>query len=137
MSRATASCSLAALLLLTACGRPEPDAPAGRPGASIDAAAAQALLSCDETLQSITLDETGPTTVTGEVAGYRSTAWAVAVGAGRALSVRFEPSNTHLYMKIADTADPGGTTRLTSSGLSSRGPWPAGTKRAPMFWKSP
>ena len=131
MYRAILPFALLGLMQLAACGRSESPPPATEPPATsppavlsppatepaptlsaagrvIDLAAAQALLSPDETLQSIAPEDSNPVTVTGEVSGYKSTAWAIAVGAGKTLSVRFEPSNTNLYMNVVDAADTSG-----------------------------
>ena len=87
---------------------PPPSQPAAS-GPVLDTSAAQALLTPDETLQSIALADSTAVTVSGEVIGYKTTAWAVVVGQGQTLSVTFKPSNTNLYVNIQDAADTTGT----------------------------
>jgi len=97
---------------LAACGQSSPSPPSAAPAApslpSVDTAGAQSLLSEDEALEPLSFPAEGSTTVTGEVVGYRSTAYAVPVAAGQTLRVDFAPSNTNLYMNIHDTADQSG-----------------------------
>ena len=105
---------LAAAMLggLAACGQSSPSPPSAAPAApslpSVDTAGARSLLSEDEALEPLSFPAEGSTTVTGEVVGYRSTAYAVPVAAGQTLRVDFAPSNTNLYVNIHDTADQSG-----------------------------
>ncbi|MBB6093764.1 hypothetical protein HNQ60_002645 [Povalibacter uvarum] len=117
-------------MTLTGCGKSDAPPPAAEPPATtapavnpasppssdpaasgpvLDTTAAQALLTPDETLQSIALADGNPATVSGEVVGYKTTAWAVMVGQGQTLSVTFKPASSNLYMNIQDTADTTGT----------------------------
>ncbi|HWK75166.1 MAG TPA: hypothetical protein VNQ81_12900 [Povalibacter sp.] len=67
-----------------------------------DLAKAQALLRPEETLDSLTFDANGAATAQGSVDGYKSTAWAVAVPAGRALTVSLASANQNISFDVWD-----------------------------------
>lgn len=84
---------LTACLLLNACGSAATDPKAAVPPAAAvsmpqpNATAAQALLSSDETLESLDFPRQGTRTVQGQIKGYRSTAYAVPVSSGQTVTV--------------------------------------------------
>jgi hypothetical protein len=110
-----------AICLLAGCGEQAaaPVAPAAAPERAavpeaplepvlpvVDVAAAQALLTDDETVEVVDFDVAGSRTVTGAVIGYKSTAYAVPVLAGQTLTVSLEPKdNTNLYINVLDVAN--------------------------------
>jgi len=67
-----------------------------------DLTRAQALLTPDETLDSLKVDSSGAATVQGSVDGYKSAAWAVAVPAGHALTVSLESANKNISFNVWD-----------------------------------
>lgn len=96
--------------LLAACAQPTQTVMDQDPVATVEAdtAAAQALLSPDETLKPLTVPKGGTIDVRGAVQGYKSNAYAVPVAAGDTLEVAFEPSNANLYFNVVDVADQSG-----------------------------
>ena len=113
--------ALVAMWLLAGCGEPTaapvdtvaapeqaiaPEAPLPPVLPVVDVAAAQALLTPDETVEGVDFDVAGSTTMTGAVVGYKSTAYAVPVLAGQTLTVTLEPKdNTNLYINVLDVAN--------------------------------
>lgn len=73
-----------------------------------DAAAAQRLLSPDETLQTLTFPPSGSTTASGRIMGYASPAYAVPVAAGQTLVVIMESPSDNAYFNVHDAADSSG-----------------------------
>jgi hypothetical protein len=120
---------LAAVLALGACGgespapaetaassAPTPAQPAAPPPEAaapvpalvlptVDEAAIKAALTADETLEVVSFDAVGSATKEGAVEGYKSKVWAVPLATGQTMIVTFEPSNTNLYMNVADSSD--------------------------------
>jgi hypothetical protein len=84
-----------------------PAAPAkGLP--SVNTAAAQALLSPDQTLQVVSFPDTGTTTVSGRIEGYKSVAYAVPAKAGQTLTVTMTTRSTSAYFNVKDVRDQSG-----------------------------
>lgn len=81
-------------------------APKGLP--AVDTAAAQALLSPDQTLQTVSFPETGTTSVTGKIVGYKSVAYAVPAMAGQTLTVTMTTRSTSAYFNVRDVRDRSG-----------------------------
>lgn len=75
---------------------------------TVDTTAAQALLSPDETLQTVSFPETGSTTVSGKIEGYKSTVYAVPAVAGQTLSVEMTTKSTSAYFNVKDVRDTSG-----------------------------
>ena len=75
---------------------------------SIDTAAAQRLLSPDETLQSLNFAATGSQTVTGLIAGRQSPSYAVPVRAGQQLDVTMDTPSDSAWFNIQDVRDQSG-----------------------------
>ncbi len=75
---------------------------------SIDTAAAQRLLSPDETLQTLNFAAAGSQTVSGRVEGYRSVAYAVPLRAGQTLDVTMDTPSDSAYFNIQDARDQSG-----------------------------
>lgn len=73
-----------------------------------DTAAAQRLLSPDETLQTLSFPATNSTTVSGRIKGYSSPAYAVPVAAGQTLIVTMESPSDNAYFNVHDAADSSG-----------------------------
>lgn len=112
----------ASLLVLSACGggssgghatatsapvaTAAPAASKGLP--AVDTAAAQAMLSPDQTLQTLNFPETGTTTVTGRIAGYKSVVYAVPAKAGQTLTVTMATASTSAYFNVKDVRDQSG-----------------------------
>lgn len=76
---------------------------------TVDAAAVQARLTPDNTLETLTFAPVGSTTASGEIKGYKAPVYAVPVAAGQTLTVTFKSSNTSQYMNVTDAADTTGT----------------------------
>ncbi len=101
--------------LMTGCIISGPSTPTGGAGASlnsglpsIDTAAAQRLLSSDETLQTLNLPATGGQTVSGRVEGYRSVTYAIPLRAGQTLDVTMDTPSDSAYFNIQDVRDQSG-----------------------------
>ncbi|MFO1156576.1 MAG: hypothetical protein U1E43_07350 [Rhodospirillales bacterium] len=75
---------------------------------AVNTAAAQALLSPDQTLQTVDFPETGTTTVAGRIEGNKSVAYAVPARAGQKLTVTMTTSSTSAYFNIKDVRDQSG-----------------------------
>jgi hypothetical protein len=75
---------------------------------SVDTAAAQALLSPDQTLQTVSFPETGSTTVSGKIVGSKSVAYAVPAKAGQTLTVSLATKSTSAYVNVKDVRDQSG-----------------------------
>lgn len=73
-----------------------------------DTAAAQRLLSSDETLQILSFPAHGNTTVSGRIQGYASPAYAVPAAAGQMLIVIMESPSDNAYFNVHDAADSSG-----------------------------
>jgi len=98
--------------VLAACGapdmqtRPASVTSATAPLAQADMAAAKAMLSPDETLQSVDFPPQGSRTLHGQIRGYSSTAYAVPVAAGQTLSVTFDSKVNAAGFNVFDVAKP-------------------------------
>jgi hypothetical protein len=111
----SACASAAVLSFAVACGAPPeakaPEAPPivapatePPPLPTVDVTPIQTTLGTDYTIETLTFDRNGSTTVEGAITGYQSKAWAIPVAAGQTLTVTFQPSNTNLYMNVRDAA---------------------------------
>lgn len=87
---------------------------------SIDTAAAQRLLSPDETLQTLNLPATGGQTVTGRVEGYRSAAYAIPLRAGQTLDVTMDTPSDSAYFNIQDAKDQSGAAVFAGETAAAR-----------------
>lgn len=99
---------------------PTPSAPTTAPAAvpaqasvakalpTVDTAAAQSLLSQDQTLQAVNFAEAGSTTVSGTIQGYKSVAYAVPAKAGQTLTVKMTTTSTSAYFNVRDVRDQSG-----------------------------
>lgn len=109
------------LLVLSACAggstssTPAPSSTSGAPVhaaakglPAVDTAAAQALLSPDQTLQTVSFAETGTTTISGRIVGYTSVAYAVPARAGQTLTVVISTASTSAYFNVKDVRDQSG-----------------------------
>lgn len=74
----------------------------------VNTTAAQALLSPDQTLQAVNFAETGTTTISGKIVGYRSVAYAVPARAGQTLTVTMATASTSAYFNVRDVRDQSG-----------------------------
>jgi 2-keto-3-deoxy-6-phosphogluconate aldolase len=74
----------------------------------VDMAAAQRILSPDETLQTLDFPETGTKTVSGRIEGYKSVAYALPIRKGQRLEVTMDTKSTSAYFNIIDTKDTSG-----------------------------
>ena len=74
-----------------------------------DTAAAQRLISADETLQTPSFPVSGVTQVSGTVDGYKSTAYLVPVAKGQTLTVTLDSPSANAYFNVHDAADSSGT----------------------------
>jgi hypothetical protein len=114
------------LLAATGCAAPSappPPAAAAPPAApTASADAARAMLGAEETLETLDLGTSGTRTVEGEIRGYRSTAYAVAMQPGQTLQVRFEASSRTPGFNVFDVAQPQGPAihRGETQGRSAR-----------------
>ncbi len=75
---------------------------------TIDTAAAEALLSPDQTLQIVNFASTGSTTVSGKIVGYKSTVYAVQAIAGQTLTVTMTTPSDSAYFNVKDVRDQSG-----------------------------
>jgi hypothetical protein len=75
---------------------------------AVDTAAAQALISPDQTLQTVSFPETGTTTVSGRIEGYKSVAYAVPAKAGQTLTVTMTTKSTSAYFNVRDVRNQSG-----------------------------
>ena len=75
---------------------------------SIDTAAAQRLLSPDETLQSLNFAESGSQVVSGRIVGRQSPSYAVPVRAGQQLDVTMDTPSDSAWFNIQDVRDQSG-----------------------------
>lgn len=75
---------------------------------SIDTAAAQRLLSPDETLQSLTFTESASQVVSGRIVGRQSPSYAVPVRAGQQLDVTMDTPSDSAWFNIQDVRDQSG-----------------------------
>jgi hypothetical protein len=73
-----------------------------------DTAAAQRLISADETLQTLSFPVAGSTRVSGTVDGYRSPAYLVPIAKGETLTVTLESPSTNAYFNVHDAVDSSG-----------------------------
>lgn len=73
---------------------------------AVDETAAKALLSPDESLQTLDFPMVGGKTVAGRIRGYRSTAYAVPMAAGQSLSVTYTSKISGSGFNIYDSARP-------------------------------
>ena len=99
----------------TATSTPLPSAPVTQAPAAavkglppVNTAAAQALLSPDQTLQTVNFTEAGTTTVSGKIVGYQSVAYAVPARAGQTLTVTMSTASTSAYFNVKDVRDQSG-----------------------------
>jgi len=88
--------------LLTACAVGGPTLPAA------DTAAAQRLISPDETLQSLSFPAMGSTRVSGTIDGYKSPAYLVPVAKGKTLTVVLDSPSNNAYFNVQDAIDSSG-----------------------------
>jgi len=72
---------------------------------AVDTAAAQRLLSPDETLQTLDFPASGTKTLSGRIEGYKSVAYALPVRKGQRLDVTMESPSTSAYFNIQDARD--------------------------------
>ena len=75
---------------------------------TVDTAAAQSLLSQDQTLQAVSFADSGSTTVSGTIQGYKSVAYAVPAKAGQTLTVKMTTTSTSAYFNVRDVRDQSG-----------------------------
>jgi hypothetical protein len=73
-----------------------------------DVAAAQRLVSPDETLQTLDFPRIGSTRVSGTVDGYKHTSYLVPIAKGQTLTVTLESPNANAYFNVHDAADSSG-----------------------------
>lgn len=113
------------LLAATGCAAPNAPPPAAvappaAPTASADAA--RAMLGAEETLETLDLGTAGTRTVEGEIRGYRTTAYAVAMQPGQVLEVRMQSSSRTPGFNVFDVAQPQGPAihRGETQGRSAR-----------------
>lgn len=75
---------------------------------SIDTAAAQRLLSPEETLQSLNFADSGSQVVSGRIVGRQSPSYAVPVRAGQQLDVTMDTPSDSAWFNIQDVRDQSG-----------------------------
>jgi hypothetical protein len=95
--------------LLSACGGTGTTTSGGNvtlPAA--DAAAAQRLISPDETLQTLSFPAVGSTTVSGNIDGYKTRVYLVPIAKGQTLTVTLQSPSSNAYFNIHDAADSSG-----------------------------
>jgi len=75
---------------------------------AVDTAAAQRLLSPDETLQALDFPESGTKTLNGRIEGYKSVVYALPIRKSQRLEVTMETKSTSAYFNIHDVKDTSG-----------------------------
>lgn len=75
---------------------------------AIDTAAAQRLLSVDQTLQTLDLGKAGSQIVTGRIVGHKSASYALLVRAGQRLDVTMDTPSDAAYFNVQDVRDQSG-----------------------------
>jgi hypothetical protein len=75
---------------------------------SVDTAAAQRILSPDETLQTLDFPASGTKTVSGRIQGYKTVAYALPVSKGQRLEVQMDTPSSSAYFNIYDAKDTSG-----------------------------
>jgi hypothetical protein len=111
--------AIALTALAAGCGGPVPYAKPALPATgsvaaaaglpSVDTAAAQKLLSPDESLQTLDFPQSGTKTLSGRIEGYKSAAYALPVRQGQRLEVAMDTKSTGAYFNIQDARDTSGT----------------------------
>ncbi len=91
---------------------------AGMPVA--DLAAAQRLLSQDETPQILNFPESGSTTASGRIVGRQSTAYVLPIRKGQRLSVTMDTPSDSAYFNIQDVKDQSGAAVFAGETTNSR-----------------
>lgn len=76
---------------------------------TMDTAAAQRILSPDETLETLDFPASGTKTFSGRIVGYKSVAYALPVRKGQRLEVTMETPSTSAYFNIVDSEATSGT----------------------------
>ena len=95
--------------LLSACGGTGTTTSAGNVSLpAADAAAAQRLISPDETLQTLSFPAVGSTTVSGNIDGYKTRVYLVPIAKGQTLTVTLQSPSSNAYFNIHDAADSSG-----------------------------
>lgn len=95
--------------LLTACAGPGVTNTSGTPVLpAADRAAAQRLISPDETLQILSFPSVGSTGVSDTIEGYKHPAYLVPTAKGQTLTVVLESPSVNAYFNIHDAADSSG-----------------------------
>jgi hypothetical protein len=74
----------------------------------VDTAAAQRLLSPDETLQTLGFPESGTKTLSGRIEGYKSVSYELPIRKGQRLEVTMDTKSTSAYFNIQDVKDASG-----------------------------
>lgn len=74
----------------------------------VNTAAAQRVLSPDETLQALDFPESGTKTLSGRIEGYKAVAYALPVRKGQRLEVTMDTKSTSAYFNIVDAKDTSG-----------------------------
>jgi hypothetical protein len=106
---------IASAATLAACGLHNPTG-GYSPGAitpslglpAVNTAAAQRLLSPDETLQTLDFPASGTQTLSGRIEGYKSAAYALPIRKGQRLDVTMATPSTSAYFNIVDARDASG-----------------------------
>ncbi len=75
---------------------------------AVNTAAAQRLLSPDETLQTLDFPASGTQTLSGRIEGYKSAAYALPIRKGQRLDVTMTTPSTSAYFNIVDARDASG-----------------------------
>jgi len=95
--------------LLSACGGTGTTTSGGNVSLpAADAAAAQRLISPDETLQTLSFPAVGSTTVSGNIDGYKTRVYLVPIAKGQTLTVTLQSPSSNAYFNIHDAVDSSG-----------------------------
>jgi hypothetical protein len=95
--------------LLTGCGGTGMTGSAGSPALpAADTAAAQRLISTDETLETLSFPAVGTTRASGTINGYKSPAYLAPVAKGQTLTVVLESPSANADFNVHDAADSSG-----------------------------
>lgn len=113
--------------LLTGCITNAPPPAPGLAGSSsasglpmIDTAAAQRLLSPDETLQTLNFAESGSQIVSGQIVGRQSSSYAIPLRAGQTLDVTMDTPSDSTYFNIQDARDQSGAAVFAGENATAR-----------------
>jgi hypothetical protein len=113
---------MAATLILPGCAANLPSK-ASLPAAGlprVDTAAAQRLLTPDESLQTLDFPTSGTKTLSGRVQGYQTVVYALPIRQGQRLEVTMDTPSDSAYFNIVDAKDTSGAALFAGEATNTR-----------------